>query len=242
MAYTREYRDDFMAIIVRDTKFLVHEIDCEFWSLSHIEFNTLKIVRFDRQMLYEVYGLNHQQMQLILEIFMKKSMPMLGNYKRFPDKVKFIKQQNIGPNGYELTGHFTADQLQKIQRLVSELSEEKSFSYKWKDEIYSDVLAQLLKDDADFETVLLFLKDNLHMVNGIRSGPQDLLFIDLRRSDSQRFIDLVISITLKLIDIAFKDVDTEKRPKTRQMQIKRDFNQEAELTDMNIVYPTSECM
>lgn len=246
LAYTREYRDDVMAIIVRDTKFLVHEIDCQFWSLSHIEFNTLKIVRFDRQKLYEVYDLNHQQMQLILAIFQKKSYGILENCKRFPDKVKFIKQQNIGPNGYELAGQFTADQLQKIEQRLSELSEKESFSYKWKDEIYSDVLAELLKDDADFNTVLLFLKDNLHiaykLVSGLRSGPLDLLFIDVRRSDSQRFIDLVIPITLKLIGIAFKDVDPEKRPKTRQMQIKRDFNQEAELTEMDVIYPTSECM
>lgn len=246
LAYTREYRDDVMAIIVRDTKFLVHEIDCQFWSLSHIEFNTLKIVRFDRQKLYEVYDLNHQQMQLILAIFQKKSYGILENCKRFPDKVKFIKQQNIGPNGYELAGQFTADQLQTIEHRLFVLSEKESFAYEWKDEIYSDVLAELLKDDADFNTVLQFLKDNLHiaykLVSGLRSGPLDLLFIDVRRSDSQRFIDLVIPITLKLIGIAFKDVNPEKRPKTRQMQIKRDFNQEAELTEMDVIYPTSESM
>lgn len=241
-AYVREYRDDVMAEITRDTEFFIYDVNFEFWSLSAIELNTLKITSFSRQLLNDAHGLSYDQMQLLYAIFEVKSFD--PKFKFFDKKVEFIKKQKVDQNGYTLVGRFTADQCEKIDNLMSEIKEISNFSGKSTDDIYNDLVAKLITHDRGFTELVQFFKEKIFfaykLVNEKISSRTDLLFLDVRSKDSKLFIDLVIETTLKLIGVAFKDVEQNIRPKTRMMQIKRDNFRAAEQIQKDIIFPTSK--
>lgn len=244
MAYAFEHRNDVLALITRNTEFFVYDLKFQYWNLTDIELNTLKIAKFCQQTLNAIHGLSYQELQLMMAIFKVENKGR--RYNKFIDKVEYIKELKINPNGYELSRYFDEATRQKIEVKVAEIKDTGSFTGEWNDDIHTKFLTELVKENAEIERVVWFFKEKIHfayaLVNEKRSGPYDLIFIDVRRLDSQRFIDLVISVTLKLIGVAFKDVDPEKRPKTRTMQIKRDVDQPVELAEMDIIYPTSEYM
>lgn len=159
-------------------------------------------------------------------------------------KVEYIKKHKVDQNGYELVGHFTADQREEIDSLMSEIKEIANFSGKSTDDIYNDLVVDLITHDKCFTELLQFFKEKIFfaykLVNEEISSRTDLLFLDVRSKDSKLFIDLVIETTLKLIGVAFNDVEQSVRPKTRMMQIKRDQFRAAEQIQKDIIFPTSE--
>lgn len=249
LAYFRANSDEVMAVITRNTEFFVYDTDFEYWSLSDLEFTHLKINRFCRKTLKSVLGLNSHQMQLleaisedeILAKLIKKGVsPFLG-------MVEYVKMQICGANGYDLsklTGRLTIQHLEVMEESISEIKDLNSYSGSWNADIYNETVADLVKNNKNFEKVLKFFQENISfaykLINETTSGPKDLLFIDVRQSKSVQFINLVNKITMKMIGLAFKDVQPEKRPRTRTIQTKRHFNQKAEESEMEIIYPTSE--
>lgn len=247
LAYTRKSRDEILAVITRDTEYFVYNVDFAYWSLSDIELNTLKITKFCRETLNKVLGLNIHQMQLMLAISEAKPFEHRPNGNPFLDRVERMKKHKCGPNGYELHGHFTDEQRKEIKDETDEMKKYNVYAGQWNVDIYSELLMDLIQNDPDFDAVLKFVKEKIHfaykLVNETMTSHKDLLYIDekIRRSNSRQFIDLVIQTTLKLIGIAFKDVEPAKRPITRNIQIKRDFSRAAaEQSEMNVVYPTRE--
>lgn len=240
LAYVREHQDDVMAIITRNTEYFVYDLNFQYWSLSDIELNTLKIAKFCRQTLNEVHGLSYQQLQLMMAISKVENK----GPRKFIDEVEYIKTLKCIPNGYELPRYFDEVTCQQIDEKMAEIKDTASFTGDWTDDIFSDFLAEMVNEVDEFRTVLRFFKEKIYfayqLINEEQSDPHDLLFIDIRRTDSRRFIDLAFNTTLKLIGIVFKDFDPDKRPKTRTMQIKHDINQPAEQVELDIIYPTSE--
>lgn len=244
LAYTRKNCDKVLAVITRDTEYFAYNVDFDYWSISDIELNTLKIAKFCRQTLNRVLGLNIHQMQLMLAISEVKPF----EHRPFLDKVECMKKHKCGPNGFHLHGHFTEEQRKEIKKETDEMKKYDKYAGQWNVDIYSELLMDLITNDPDFDAILKFFKEKIHfaykLVNETMTSHKDLLYIDekIRRSNSRQFIDLVVQTTLKLIGTAFKDVEPEKRPITRSMQIKRDFSRAAaEQSEMNVVYPTRKC-
>lgn len=244
LAYIKEHRDEVLAFISKNTEYCIHDMDCEYWSLSNIEYNTLKISRFDRQKLNVVLGLNKQQMQLMFAIAKVKPFRK-GGTDAFLGAVKMMKKQVCGPNGCDLSKlagiTFTDDQREEVSSHINKLKDMDSFSGNCREDEYNELVSELVKDDAQFKTMLQYCKENNHfaykLINETMTGLTDLLFIDVRRHDSDRFIDLVVNILLKAVGIAFKDIEPDKRPKTRLIQTKRKFKEESVKSEMAVIYP-----
>lgn len=227
LAYTRAHRDDVIAVITRNTEYFIYDVDFDFWSLSDLRLDTLKIAKFCRKTLNEMHGLSYQQMQLMHAI--SKVKRLKGN---FLDTVEYIKRHN----GSQLTAN-----RQKFDEQLSEVKETASFSGEWSADIHDLVLEETIKNDAEFRTVLRFFKEKIpfayKLVCEEVSGPADILFIDIRAEDSNKFIDLVITVTRKLIGIVFKDQAINFRPATRTMRTKHGYGQKAQQTEMDVLYP-----
>lgn len=253
VAYARANRENVMAMITRNTEFLVHEGDFQYWSLSDVDFCELSIATFCRRKLHEMLNLNVQQTQLLLVIsrFEPKVKDQLtggqGNLDRIPRLIDYVKKQKCGPNGYdsnELTGALTDDQRNEIEGKLASVMLINNYGGNWNEDIYDGVISHLVNNDETFNLVLQFCRENLYfaykLMNETITIQKDLLFIDIRRPDAIPFIDLIISVTMKLCGIIFKDVEPDIQPKTRTVKIQRIFEEEAVQSEVDIDYPTSE--
>lgn len=54
VSYGRKHRQDVLALITRNTDYLVFDNDFEFWSLSNLQMDAYKIVKFDRAALKQM--------------------------------------------------------------------------------------------------------------------------------------------------------------------------------------------
>lgn len=241
LAYTRDNRNNVMAVMTRNTEYFIYDVNFEYWNLSDIELEAVKITKFCRKKLNEVHGLNYRQMQLLFVISeVNKLEPM-----DFPELVEYIKQQNIGPNSYDLTDKGMITMLRPIiDKQFSEVKDTANFSGGWPTNIHNSFVAGLVATDVEFETMLRFFKKEIpfayKLINEDTSGPSDMIFINIHGNRMCQFIDVVSKITLKLIGIVFKDVKPEKRPKTRIMKFNRDVFTVPPEHVMKIIYPTSE--
>lgn len=254
LAFVREKSEHILAVITRDTEYFVHDVKFEYWSLSDIEFNHVKIDRVCRTTLKTVLDLNCSQMQLFQAISKLETRIKLVDQKSirglnavFLGLVDYIKKQKCGPNGYnlsELTGKFTSKELEDLSEHIAELKDINNYSGNHNDEIYNEIVSELMENDTSFEAVLKFCKENCHftfkLMNETISGVKDLIFIDIRQSKGVKYVDVVNKIIMKMIGMAFKDVKLEKRPKTRLVQLKKHLNKDAIEIEMDIIYPTSK--
>ncbi|XP_055304272.1 uncharacterized protein LOC129569461 [Sitodiplosis mosellana] len=251
LAFARENRKNVMCLITRNTRFLVFERDFEYWSLSDVQFCEMKIAKFSRQKLKEIIELNVEQMQLlhaITQLEMDVSNRLIGGHdkrNRFHKICDYVKKQEYRPNGYEssqLTGDLTEEQRNLVEKRLASAMTANNYAGNWTDDIHDGLILDLVNNDESFNLVLQFCKANLYfaykLMNEKLTIQKDLLFIDIRRPDALPFIDLVISVTMKLCGIIFKDVEPDKQPKTRAVKIKRIFEEESVESEVDIEYPT----
>lgn len=249
LTYTRQNQREVLAVMTRNTEFLVFNDDFRFWSLSDIDFCGLKIWQFCRQKLNDALKLNTKQMQLLCVLSQLKMVREMlisekeGRFDFFTACVSYVKRQQCGPNGYDvsqLTGPFTEAQRKDIESDLEGLSNVDNYEESWtEDYYYNEFLSDLAKNDAEFNLVLQFCKNNIYFVyklmNEILTVQKDLLFIDLHQEDSGAYIDMIAEVTLKLFGTAFKDINPEKRPNTRTVYLS--VNGKAKFVEKEIIYP-----
>lgn len=251
LAYTREKREDVMAVMTRNTEFFVHNCNFEYWSLSDIDFSALKIAKFCRERLGHTLDFSPHQMQLLLVL---SELEPADKFKlfassRFLDLLSYVERQRHGPDGYDLSkfkDKLTKNQIEEMEKQISDLEELNRFRGDFNEDINDEFITELMDNDIIFDMVLLFCKQNIpfayKLINEKMSVPKDLLFIDLRQAGSVQYIDLVIQVTLKMVGITFKDISSEKRPKIRAVKIDRDSSVPSGSSvqqEMDIIYPTS---
>lgn len=247
--YARQHRHDVLALTTRNTDYLVFDDDFEFWSLSDLRIFELKIVKFNRAGLKEMIGLNSLQMQLLCAISHlepQEKIRICGHRSLIRGCVAYVRRQKYGPNGYdvsELTGDFTEAQTKLIFYVLNKMCKTNNFIGSVDEEICSvDFIEELKNTDENFQMALQFCKKKIYfaykLMNESITIPKDLLYIDLRERNSAEFIEFVANITLKLCGILFKNVDLEKRPKTRPVGIV--VNGSIEPIERDIIYPPSK--
>lgn len=208
-----------------------------------------KVVKFDRHALKNELGLNSLQMQLLWPISQferEEKIRIGGNYDVLRGCISYVKRQKCGSNGYDvsrLTGNLTEDQLEQISCELNKMCRMNSFIGSVDDDIYNvELIEDLKKTDTNFKLAMQFSKKKMYfaykLMNESSTFQKDLLFIDLRQQNSVKFVEFVANITLKLCGIVFKDVDLEKRPKTRSVATVADGA--IEPIEKNIIYPPSK--
>lgn len=256
LAYARENRENVMCVITRDTEFFVYNSDFQYWSLSDVQFCELKIAFFSIQQIKEVIDLNVEQLQLLfaitqLEFQVYTQLIDYHNYDlwgRIYRLCDYVKKQDYGPNGFDsqkLTGNLTEEHRNSIKDDLTSVMLNNKYSGNWNEDISdNDLISALVNKDDTFTKLLEFCKSNIYfahkLMNEALTVQKDLLFIDIRRPDALPFIDLVISVTMKLCGILFKDIDLDKQPKTRTVRIRRIFGEETAEYEVDINYPTSK--
>lgn len=141
LSYGRQYRHDVLALITRDTEYLVFDNEFEYWSLSGLQISELEIVKFDRVAIYEMFGLNSMQMQLLCAISQsapQERIRICGDVDLVRGCVPYVKRQEYGSNGYdvsELTGNFTEAQIKQISYGLNKMRKANSFIGSVDDEI-----------------------------------------------------------------------------------------------------------
>lgn len=247
LAYSRQLDHNVKALITRDTEYLVYNVDFEFWSLSNVDFREMKITRFNRDNLYDCMNVNIRQMQLLcaLSQFSKDERARIcGATGSMESLISFVKQQKCGPIGYDVMafwGNFPTDLLQEISNELEKLVKRDSYAGSWTANQYVEPLSNVIEHQPDFQSVVNFCQNNLYfaykLMNESMTVQKDLRFIDLRRSDSRRYLDTVASTLLKLCGIAFMDVDAQERPISRSVYLKTD--ETAEPVERKIIVPPS---
>lgn len=222
-SYARQNKGDVLALITRDTSYLIYDDEFEFWSLSKLQILALKIEKFDRQALKKVFGLNSLQMQLlsiIAHLEPEEKRRICGNDDLLRGCTPYVKRQKYGPDGrYDVTqwkNTFNDAQLKKMSSQLNHMGELNSSTAPSKHDI-NDLkrIKKWTKTDKSFESIMQFCKSNIYfaykLMNESTTIPKDWSFIDLREPHSAQFIELLTNITLKLCGIIFKDV--KKQPK-----------------------------
>lgn len=246
LAYIRQPEHNVRALLVRDTEYLVYSGDYEFWALTDVYFYEMEIVRYNRQNLYRcMEDINVDQMQLLCALSQLTRMErsqICGTSGSLKSCIPFVKRQRFGPNGYnvkEFSGYFTETQREEINGEMKKLVKTDSYAGSWTDDQYDETLSNVIKCDSDFKLVLNFCQSNIYfaykLMNELETVQTDLLFIDLRRSDSNEFLETVANTTLKLYGTIFMNVDVKMRPTTRLVYLKTE--ETAALIERDIICP-----
>lgn len=247
LSYGRRNQDNVLALLTRDTSFLVFDDKFEFWSMSYLLVREIKVAKFDRQAIKNVFGLNSTQMQLLCAVSQFEydgKRRIFGNANLLWGCTPYVKRQKCGANGYDisqLTGNFTAEQVESISKTLEEM-EQMNNAGSVIDDVCIESIEDLKKTDPNFKWSLQFCKKKMYFAYKLMTEPmtipKDLLFIDLREPDGAEFVALVVNITLKLCGILFKDVVLDKRPKTRSAAAVS--NGAISPTEKDIIYPPSK--
>lgn len=234
LAYAREYREKVLSIITHNSEMLSFDDDFQYWSLSGVNFTDLKIAFVCRQEVKAVLGLNAQQMQLLHAI---SQLKQTKNEQKLIDYVKQHHQN--GPYEFVLRQDFTGTQYEVIDEHLKKLWTLSNYTGPWNEDLYTDDISYLRHNDANFRFELQFCKENIPFVyklmNEVVTVQKDLLFVNLRESNSQGFIYAMVGMLLKLCGIAFYGVKQEMRPRTRIVY--KDFDGAAIHAERDIIYP-----
>lgn len=260
--YIENNEGNILAIMTSEIKFLTLKYDFEYLSLSHVDFFDVKITKIYRKTLDNVLGLNTNQMRLLITL----SHLAYSNDKCFEMQAflrslegsdhpilklsSYIKRQENNSDDFILRkisnniagGRLNRDLLRKFRNHFQHSSDPNDVFDEVQHKNY--VAVKLANEGGRFETIFKFCSDKLFYAYKLmieyRTIPKDLLvYIDVNQPDAISFIDLTVKVTLKLCGVLFKDVELERRPKTRIIEIRRSFNEVAR-TREDIIYPTSE--
>lgn len=250
LAYAREIQANVMALITRNTEFLVYDGDYQLWSLNDVNFRYLKIVQFHRENIYAALEVNKEQLQLMLvisELNPSTQRALVGKKgTKLPVLVNFVKRYGYDISYYDIT-NLSEDQKIEFENELSKVLSIKNFNGIpgiLNEDIYDGLILDLVNNDDSFDLVLQFCKQNIYfaykLMNETSTIQKDLLLIDICQPDALLFIDIVIDVTMKMCGIIFKDVETDKKPDTRSVKFQRIRGVPAVQYEMDIIYPTSK--
>lgn len=235
LAYSRQSHHNVKALITRDTEYLVYRGDFEFWTLSNVDLCELKITRINRRNLYDCMDVNIEQMQLLcaLSQFKKEERGRIcGTKGSLESCIPYVKRQWCGPHGF---GNQIEEELEKLVKIDR-------YAGSWTADEYVEPLSNVIECHSDFESLVNFCQNNFYfaykLMNETITIQKDLRFIDLRRSDSGRFLDVVANTTLKLCGVVFMDIDSSTRPISRTVYLKTGIT--AAPVERDIIYPPSK--
>lgn len=242
LRYTKEHR--VMAVMTRNTEFFAHDCDFQYWNLSDVQFCDLKITRFDRQQLMEKLGLSIHEMQLLFAISQLSLNDKRRLYGRdwFLEMVEYVKHVKCEASDFDanqLPG-LTDDYRNEVANELTHIRNLSSYNGDWNEDLYQENISNLIKSDENFNAVLMFCKEHIYfsykLINEKYSThhQSDLLFIDDRKPEALPFIEAVSNVTMKLLGILFKDVDSEKQPKTRTVEFRRNVDEEITEFEMDM--------
>lgn len=249
LTYGRTHRENTMALITRNTDYLAFDGDFQFWSLSDVDFVDLKIAKFCRRKLRESLELNTAQMQLLLvvsNLSFKDQNHICKTECTFFAQVRYVRQQDVreskGFKVSKLTGQFTDELRLNVKQKLKNLKSINNKDCSNGEDIHSDTVTNLLNSDPDFKRLLHFCRDKIYfaykLMNETKTIQKDLLFIDLRRPDSDAFVEMMATITLKLSGIVLQNAKSLKS-RTVFWKTKK---QPKPLKVKKIIHPPSECI
>ncbi|XP_055326140.1 uncharacterized protein LOC129579976 isoform X2 [Sitodiplosis mosellana] len=250
VAYVHQHRDNIMALITRDTNFLVFSDVYELWSLNEVDFRYLKIARFDRNRIYRDLNLNAQQMHLMLainELQPSTKRKLVGDRDgKLPALVNYVRPLQLRRNGYDINlltanAHLNEDERNELEVEIAHMLSVINYSDNFNEDIYEGLILDLVNNDESFNRLLQFFKENIYfaykLMNETSTVQKDLLLIDICRPDAMPFIDLVINVTMRMGGVIFMDVEEDKQPKTRSVKFQRVRGEPAVQSEMEIIYP-----
>lgn len=256
LSYARESQANVMALITRNTKFLVYDGDYQLWSLADVNFRYLKIARFHRKNIYAKLELDTEQLQFMLaisELEPTTQRVLVGEKEpKLPVLKRFVKPLKRGRNGYDinqLATNLSKDQRNEFENELGKVLSIKNFKSNGipgilNEDIHDGLILDLVNNDDSFVLLLKFCKQNIYfaykLMNEKSTIQKELLLIDICQPDALLFIDIVIDVTMKMCGIIFKDVEPDKQPDTRSVKFQRIRGESAVQYEMDIIYPTSK--
>lgn len=254
LAYARENQANVMALITRNTEFLVYDGDYQLWSLADVNFRHLKIAQFHRENIYATLEVDTEQLQLMLaisELNPSTQRVLVGEKEpKLPVLIRFVQQLQRRRNGYDinqLATNLSENQRNELENELSKVLSIKNFNGIpgiLNEDIYNGLILDLVNNDEPFDLVLQFCKQNIYfaykLMNETSTIQKDLLLIDICQPEALLFIDIVIDVTMKMCGIIFKDVESDKKPDTRSVKFQRIRGEPAVQYEMDIIYPTSK--
>lgn len=265
LAYARQNKTNVLSLITRETDYLIYNDEFEFWSLSNFQLFEFKIVKFDRHILNEVFGLNSLQMRLLyaMSLFEPEDMECIfRDNNSLQGYIAYVKQQihldhNLSWNSIlRLTGDLTAAHKKKISKRLNRLHRINSYCTSSDDDFYYlQITKHLSRTTSNFNSMMKFYKNNIYFAYKLMDEwttiQKDLLYIDSRESNAKEFVELIAYITLKLSGILFKDTYL-KRPVNFNKPISKSRmvatlsndnfkNTKDTRTQRDIIYPPRMC-
>ncbi|XP_055304275.1 uncharacterized protein LOC129569464 [Sitodiplosis mosellana] len=251
LAYARQYRDQVMALITRNTKYLVYDIDFSYWCLVNVDFYQLKIVNISPKQMLRNLALNTKQMQLIFALSMLESKVKFRLVERKCDKfwrmVQFVEPFRYGEKGFDLNAlayNLTKQERDDLEDKLNRIFAINDYAGNWNEDIYEGLILDLANNEESFNLVLQFCKENLYfaykLINEKDSTQKDLLCIEYRHKEDVIFGNVIVIIMRKMCGILFKDVNPKKRPAIRTVQTNQHLGAIFVTSVRDIIYPTSE--
>lgn len=240
--------DEVLAMIQHDTDFLLFDGQYQYWSLSDLDTAQLTTKKYCSQTLYRRLDLNTSQCQMLSAISRLKGDAIhkfLGSietperkHRKMFKLSNYVRTIEMGPNGYDLRS-IASDIFREVDIPGGLETIEFQFSR------YNSPIVNELDDcHPKLREIAEFCKKNLYFAYGLimdaESTNEALAYIDLRSQGATDFINLVVSVILKMYGILYKDFEINERPKTRKIYIKRTIDEDAAQRDENIVYSTSK--
>lgn len=251
-AYANEHRDDVMALITRDTDFLVYSNIYEVWSFTDVDFRYLRISKFNRNCIFNHpdLRLNSHQMQLMLAISelqptMKKKL-VEERAPQLDDLISFVRPLRDGYDIDQLAAkaNLDEDERDELENEIARVLSTINYTGHFNEDIYDGLILRLVNTDESFNLVLQFCKENIYFAYKLMietsTVQKDLLLIDIDQEGALTFVDLVIKVTMRMCGILFMDVDEAEKPSTRTVKFQRVRNEQARQDEMEIIYPPRE--
>lgn len=216
LSFVRNNTQSILALITHNSELLTFNDDFQYWDLSGVNFYNLTIEKFRRQELSEKLGLNMKEMQLFFIISQIKPID------DFNSLLRYVKEQECGTAGFNfnrMMDNFTFYQLKKIDEQLQELITLSTYNKPWDQDVYREPIKNLMDADRSFADKIIEYKDSnpfvYKLINEWLTVQKDLLFIDLRRTDSNDFIYFMVCTMIKLCDKIFQSANEQLCPQNR---------------------------
>lgn len=247
--YAKEHANEVLAVITNDTDFLAFEGRFQFWHAKSINLNNLTGQRYSKRILYDKFGMNIHQMQLLGALCGSNYLSseiLSGFHNRLasentdPKKngkiwlvSAYVKKQvytaddgEINFDLHKLSSdvfgcRYTPEQRRSIGKCL------KSYHTNFTDD--ENVNESFL---MGHNTFLFDLSESeiFHIL--------DIEFVDFRNCKTKNYAELIIPVLMKMCGILFKD--RVERPVVRKICVKQAHDEPFKVVEHEIIYPSSK--
>lgn len=210
--YANNRSNNVLAIIEYDTDMLFYDdIQYQYWNLVTLNIFDLTVKKYCYKTLREQFGMTAQKGQWLSAISRSGTRIVTG-LKRQIQYVRSQRNFQLQQVACDIFGrNYTEDQIEKVKAGLSRFDLDSNDAF-LDDHPISNELFRFCKERIYFAYGLIIADQTIH---------QALLYVDLRQPNSTEYVEVIVSVLLKMLGILFKDVAIEERPKTRLMKIKR---------------------